>query len=179
MTTRARASASAPTLSTWRMRTTCGARAKRWLASAFLCSLNEPAPTAQPRSIGAAITRAAGPSENPFLLAWIAFSGPRFAWGIFRIAGLLPDAALRTSALRLALASLRPARGQGVPTQVDRPDFRYVRAEGKRTSASAAATQGHIRMRWRDGLVLSPSRQSRTLALCHGTCCAEIDRAAK
>src|SRR5271155_5970565 len=40
MTTRARASASAPTLSTSRMPATCGARAKRWLVSAFLCSLN-------------------------------------------------------------------------------------------------------------------------------------------
>src|SRR5271167_4600788 len=135
MTTLARASVSAPTLSTSRMPTTCGARAKRWLASAFLCSSNEPAPTAQPRSIGAAITHAARPSENPFLPVWIASPGLGFEWGIFRIAGLLPDAALRTSALRLALASLRPARGQGVPTQVDRPDFRYVRAEGKRTSA--------------------------------------------
>src|SRR5271155_2872907 len=96
------------------------------------------------------ITRAAGPSENPFLPVSIAFPGLRFEWGIFQIAGSFPDAALRTSALRPGRASPRPARGPGVPTQVDRPDFRYVRAEGKRTSASAATTRGHIQMPWRD-----------------------------
>src|SRR5271156_1571247 len=146
MTTRARALASAPTRSISRMRTTCGARAKRWLASTFLCNWMGPAPTAQPRSIRATITRAAGLSENPFLPAWIAFPGLGCEWGIFQIAGLFPDAALRTPALRPGRASLRLARGQGVPTQVDRPDFRYVRAEGRRTSASAAATRGHIQM---------------------------------
>src|SRR5271166_5773297 len=38
MTTRPRARACARMLLTWRMRTTCGAKAKRWLASASCCS---------------------------------------------------------------------------------------------------------------------------------------------
>src|SRR5580704_6529861 len=125
------------------------------------------------------LTRASRSSENRFLPAWIAFLGPGFDRETFQIAGLFPDAAWRTSDLRFGCGSLRSIRRQAVPTQVDHPDFRCVRAEGKRTSALAATPRGHNHMLWPDGLVLSPSRQLRTLVLCRGTCCAEIDRAAK
>src|SRR6266478_1898031 len=105
------------------------------------------------------ITSVFRPLENPLLPSWIGARGLDFDWETFQIAGLLPDAPLRTSELKFGRGSLRPALGRAEPTPVDHSGSRYVRVEGRRTSALLATTRGQIQMRSRGDLVPAPSRQ--------------------
>ena len=93
------------------------------------------------------ITSVSRALENSFLPPWIGARGHDFDWETFQIAGLLPDAPLRTSELWLGPGSLWPAHGQAAPTPVDPSGSRYVRVEGRGTSALLVTTRGQIQTR--------------------------------